>query len=304
MKKRLICILCAALCAAPALPAAGAEIDAAAAGEETAADAGQTSCAAAEDSAAGTESDAETVAADEQPAADDAAYCRAAWDEGNRAYIDGDYEKAAACYVSIAERGRYSMKLYYNLANAYFKRGETARAVLYYNRALKLDPSNDDVRYNLAIAEARTKDRIEAVPEFFLNRWLRTVRNSMSCTAWSLLSLASLAAIAIFVLLFLLAGRIAVRKTGFYGAIIALAAFAATTSFALAERSDMLRREEAVVMSSAISVKSSPDRSATDLFVLHEGTKVRIASEIDGWYEIVIADGKKGWTESRNIEQI
>lgn len=66
----------------------------------------------------------------------------------------------------------------------------------------------------------------------------------------------------------------------------------------------MLRREQAVVMSSAISVKSSPDRSATDLFVLHEGTKVRIATEIDGWYEIVIADGKKGWTESRNIEQI
>ncbi len=237
-------------------------------------------------------------------AADDKEFCRKAWDEGNKAYIDGDYKRAIECYDSIIDRDRYSVKLYYNLANAYFKVGETGRAILYYNKALKLAPSNDDVRYNLTIAEAQTKDKIAVVPEFFLNRWMRGIRNSMSCTAWSVLSLVAFAAVFAFALLFLLSGRIAVRKTGFYGALAALLAFVITASFAIAERRDMLRREQAIVMSSAISVKSSPDRSATDLFVLHEGTKVRIATEIDGWYEIVIADGKKGWTESRNIEQI
>lgn len=240
---------------------------------------------------------------DSEPA-DDRAFCTAAWDEGNRAYIDGDYRKAIGCYTSILDRDRYSAKLYYNLANAYFKVGETGRAILYYNKALKIAPSNDDVRYNLAIAEAQTKDKIAVVPEFFLNRWMRGIRNSMSCTAWSVLSLAAFAAVFAFALLFLLSGRIALRKTGFYGAAASLLVFVATASFALAERRDMLQREQAIVMSSAISVKSSPDRSATDMFVLHEGTKVRIAAEIDGWYEIVIADGKKGWTESRNIEQI
>lgn len=237
-------------------------------------------------------------------ATDDREFCRTAWDEGNKAYIDGDYKRAIECYNSIIDRDRYSVKLYYNLANAYFKAGETGRAILYYNKALKLAPSNDDIRYNLAIAEAQTKDKIAVVPEFFLNRWMRGIRNSMSCTAWSVLSLVAFAAVFAFALLFLLSGRIAVRKTGFYGALTALLAFIITVSFAIAERHDMLRREQAIVMSSAISVKSSPDRSATDLFVLHEGTKVRIATEIDGWYEIVIADGKKGWTESRNIEQI
>lgn len=255
--------------------------------------------------------EAETPAAAEIAAApqaseptDDKSFCAAAWDEGNRAYIDGDYRRAIGCYTSILDRDRYSVKLYYNLANAYFKVGETGRAILYYNKALKLAPSNDDVRYNLAIAEAQTKDKIAVVPEFFLNRWMRSIRNTMSCTAWSVLSLAAFAAVFAFALLFLLSGRIAVRKTGFYGAAAAALLFAATLSFAIAERRDMLQREQAIVMSSAISVKSSPDRSATDLFVLHEGTKVRIATEIAGWYEIVIADGKKGWTESRNIEQI
>ena len=207
-------------------------------------------------------------------------------------------------YNGIIERGLYSAKLYYNLANAYFKCGETGPAILYYNRALRMSPASDDIRYNLEMAEAMTKDKIAVVPEFFLKRWVRQLRNSMSCTAWSAISLAAFAAALAMLLMFLLSERLSIRKTGFYGTIVAMLLFAATTAFALAERRDMLARKDAVVMSSAISVKSSPDRSATDLFVLHEGTKVRIVTEIDDWYEIVIADGKKGWTEGRNIEKI
>lgn len=226
------------------------------------------------------------------------------WNMGNDAYSDKRYSDAVKYYNGIIERGLYSAKLYYNLANAYFKCGETGPAILYYNRALRMSPASDDIRYNLEMSEAMTKDKIAVVPEFFLKRWVRQLRNSMSCTAWSAISLAAFAAALAMLLMFLLSERLSIRKTGFYGTIVAMLLFAATTAFALAERRDMLARKDAVVMSSAISVKSSPDRSATDLFVLHEGTKVRIVTEIDDWYEIVIADGKKGWTEGRNIEKI
>lgn len=226
------------------------------------------------------------------------------WEAGNRAYIDGNYEKAIEEYRAIIDGGEYSMKLYYNLANAYFKQGETGKAILYYNKALRIAPSQEDIRHNLALAEAQTKDRITAIPEFFLNRWLRTVRNAMSCTAWSILSILSLALILVFALLFLLASHIRWRKVGFYCAMCAVLLFITTTAFALSSRKDMLSHNEAIVLSSAISVKSSPDRSATDLFVLHEGTKVRILSEMDEWNEVVIADGKKGWVEAKNIEEI
>ena len=126
------------------------------------------------------------------------------WEAGNKAYIEGNYEKAVEEYNAIIEGGEYSMKLYYNLANAYFKQGETAKAILYYNKALRLAPSQEDIRHNLAIAEAQTKDRIAVIPEFFLNRWLRIVRNSMSCMAWSVLSLVTFAIVLVFGLLFLL----------------------------------------------------------------------------------------------------
>lgn len=226
------------------------------------------------------------------------------WEAGNKAYIDGNYEKAIGEYSAILDGGEYSMKLYYNIANAYFKLGEMGKAILYYNKALRIAPSQEDIRHNLALAEAQTKDRIVAIPEFFVNRWLRTVRNSMSCTAWSVMSLAWLGVLLAFGVLFLLTSRIRWRKAGFYGALCAFVMFVAATSFAVSSRNDMLSHDEAIVMGTAISVKSSPDRSATDLFVLHEGTKVKILTEVDEWVEVVIADGKKGWTERKNIEEI
>lgn len=226
------------------------------------------------------------------------------WEMGNKAYMDGAYDKAVEEYSAILEGGEYSMELYYNLANAYFKMENIGKAILYYNKALRIAPSQEDVLHNLAIAETRTKDKITAVPEFFLHRWMRVVRNSVSCNAWGALSLLFFALILTFALLFLLASRLGVRKAGFYGALCSLLLFAATTAFAISSRNDILTEDEAVVMSSAISVKSSPDRSATDLFVLHEGTKLRIVAEFDEWVEVVIADGKKGWTERKNIETI
>ena len=227
-----------------------------------------------------------------------------AWSSANEAYIAGDFARAEELYDRIVADGKESEKLYFNLANACFKQNELGKAILYYNRALRLSPGDEDVRHNLAIAEALTKDRIERVPEFFVKTWLRQVRNLLSCKAWTLLSLILFGVTLILTLIFVLAQRLAVRKIGFYGMTVTLLLFVATSWFAAVERRVMLDREDAVVMSSSVSVKSSPDRSATDLFVLHEGTTLRVVGTLDEWSEVVIADGKKGWIESAKIEQI
>ena len=119
-----------------------------------------------------------------------------------------------------------------------------------------------------------------------------------------LLSLAALAfALGLF-LLYLLAPRLSLRKAGFYGTAVAAALFVLTTWFAAGERREMLDDSQAVVMAASTAVKSSPDKSATDLFVLHEGTLVKISDRLEGGCEITIADGKKGWLECRTIERI
>lgn len=227
-----------------------------------------------------------------------------AWESANEAYIAGEFARAEELYKQILADDKFSAKLYFNLANALFKQNKLGEAILYYNRAQRLAPSDDDIRHNLEMAEALTKDRIEQVPEFFLKSWLRSVRNTLSCRTWTAISLIMFALMLALGLLFVLAQRLTIRKAGFYGLLATLLLFVATTWFAAAERRAMLDREAAVVISSAAPVKSSPDRSATDLFVLHEGTTLRVVSTLDEWSEVVIADGKKGWIESGKIERI
>lgn len=226
------------------------------------------------------------------------------WDQASTAYINNDFHGAIKAYEQLLAQELSSAKLYYNLGNAYFKDDQLGQAILCYRRALRLAPGNDDIRYNLSVAEARTKDTIEQIPEFFLSEWLRTIRHTMSCTAWSLLSLGMLIIALASVLFFLLAQRLTWRKAGFYGALVAGVLFVVTTIFAAGERREILDRTQAVVLSNSAAVKSSPDKSSADLFVLHEGTLVRITDQLDDWYEISIADGKKGWLEARKIEII
>ena len=228
----------------------------------------------------------------------------ALWDMANTAYNEGNFEKAAATYEQILAQNLHSAALYYNLATAYFKQGELGKALLNYNRASRIAPGDEDIRHNQEYAEKMTKDSIEKIPEFFLTTWLRSVRGAMSCTAWTVLSIVMLAVALVMALLYLLAQRMSLRKVGFYTMAMALLLFVATSIFAISERNQLVGRSEAIVMSTAASVKSSPDRSATELFVLHEGTKVRVGEVMDKWAEVRIADGRKGWIEIDRIERI
>lgn len=228
----------------------------------------------------------------------------ALWDAAAAAYNAGDYDTAIEYYTTILSGNRHSADLYYNLANAYFKREQIALALLNYNRALRLSPGDEDVRHNLEFAEQSTRDSIEQIPEFFLSTWVRSLRSLLSGNAWTVLSLVLLALTLAMALQFLLAQRLSMRKVGFYAMGVLGVLFILTTSFAWSARSEATQRREAIIMSSSVSIKSSPDATSTELFVLHEGTKVRVGEVMDGWAEVRIADGRKGWIEINRIERI
>ncbi|MFI3324130.1 MAG: tetratricopeptide repeat protein [Rikenellaceae bacterium] len=226
------------------------------------------------------------------------------WDSANTAYINGDYSAAVALYGTIEQQGLVSAKLFYNMGNAHYKLDDMARAILYYQRALLLSPNDEDTLYNLGIAQSQIKDQIEVIPEFFVRKWSRSVARMLDCTGWTILSLVALVALLAALLAFFLSGSIAMRKWSFGVGLLAAVIGCAATLYALDDRRELLDHNSAVVMSQSISIKSSPDRSATDLFMLHSGTTVQIIRSLDDWHEIVIADGKKGWIESRRVEKI
>ena len=211
------------------------------------------------------------------------------WNDANTAYVNADYPAATEGYERLLGEGYESAQLYLNLGNAYFKRGMNGRAILNYRKALRLAPGDEDIRYNLSIAEARTQDRIESVPVFFVKRWIVSLGRSVGSNTWAVLSLVCFA-----LMLFCTGVYLFVRRVS----------FVVSVAYASAGRKARLHPDEAVVMSSAAPVKSSPDASSTDIFVLHEGTKVGVRNALGDWREIVIADGNKGWIQASAIEMI
>lgn len=227
------------------------------------------------------------------------------WTAGVEAYSAGQWAEALQDWSDVAATGLRSKELYYNLGNAYFKTGETAQAVLNYERALRLDPSDADVRYNLEFARAMTQDRIDEVPEFILKTWIRKIGYWMSSDAWAVLSLVFLALTLALVLLFLLGPTAGMRRTGFFAGIATLLLSLAAFGFARSQKADAERHDEAIVMRPVSSVTSSPSSDAAkSLFILHEGTKVKVLDEVSGYKDIELADGRRGWIASGDIEII
>lgn len=227
------------------------------------------------------------------------------WRSGVEAYSAGDYASARKDWEDVQATGLLSKDLYYNLGNACFKTGEIAPAILWYERALRLDPSDRDVRYNLEYARALTQDRIDGVPELFFRQWLRSLCYLLPSDAWAWLSLLLLALCTAGVLLFLLGGSAAQRRCGFFSAIacflLALIAFAS----ARRQQTEYRRQDQAVVMRPVSSVRSSPSEgNAKDLFILHEGTRVKIMDRVGDFADIELADGRQGWIPVGDIEVI
>lgn len=228
----------------------------------------------------------------------------ALWNEANTLYLNGDYNGAIAVYEAIAEDGFVSSKLYYNLGNAYFKANSIGKAIVNYNRAQRLAPYDKDIEYNLAVANSYVKDRIDTVPDFFLNNWTRSLRTTLSSNVWAVISVISFAAVLAFVLVYMLARKKGLRKAGFFTALVLTVMFIVSLSFSVAEKKKLIGASDAIVTSSAASVKSSPDSASKDLFILHEGTKVEVLNKFGTWTEIMIADGNKGWITGNALELV
>ena len=224
-------------------------------------------------------------------------FAQDAFDAANAAYADGRYEEAAAMYQTLLDE-QPDATLYYNLGNARFKQGELAQAIL----KLRLKPNYKDARYNLAFAQSRITDNI-VEQDFFLSSWARTVRNSLSERTWWSTSIGLFICALIALLLFLLGRELWLRKTAFHVAWIALlfSLIAGLNAGSLRQRNTL--RNEAIITQGVVNVKSSPDRSGTDLFTIHEGTKVTIRETLGEWVNVSVGSNE-GWMKAAHLERI
>lgn len=222
--------------------------------------------------------------------------------QANAQYAEGNYAEAAAQYEQvIAEQP--SAEAYYNLGNAYFKQGELAQAILAYERALRIEPSYKDAKHNLLFAQSRIVDNIEDTQSFFLSNWLKAIRNALNQQTWMILSIALFICMLIGFFLFAFSQTVWVRKTAFYTSLVALliSLLACINAGSLHHRDTA--RAEAIITQGIVNAKSSPDRSGTDLFTVHEGTKVEITETIGDWCCIHVGN-YIGWMPLAHLERI
>jgi len=222
----------------------------------------------------------------------------------NGLYQEGDYESALASYRKVLEAGFESSDLYYNMGNAAFRSNNIGYAILYYEKALKLDPFHEDAFHNLEFVSRYRVDTFEQVPRLFISNWIQKLVSIFPEHTWSILSLLFFVLILASVVVYLFARKLTIKKTGFFSALIGLLLFSIALLSGIAQHRSIIHPDAGIILSPSVVVKSTPSESGTELFILHEGTRVELNERVAGWRNIRVVDGREGWVRSGDFESI
>ena len=229
---------------------------------------------------------------------------QALFEKANNYYSKNKYKEAISGYNQLLKLGESSAVVYYNLGNAFYRDGDIASALLYYEKAHKLSPGDEDINFNIRFANVRTTDKIDEAPELFLSKWWKGVILAISADTLGIVG----------IVLFLFgSGLLVFYFFSVSGSIKKLSFFSALTLFFLGIVSIVIggsqvsyfnSNKQAIVFISSVNVKGSPTDQATTVFVLHDGTKVNVLDNANGWLKIRLANGNEGWLKPSDIKEI
>lgn len=222
----------------------------------------------------------------------------------NSLYQQGQYEPALEQYNAVILSGKESADLYYNMGNAAYRSNSIGHAILYYEKALKLEPAHEDAINNLDFVSRYRLDTFEEVPVLFLGAWINGFVQLFPEQTWSILALVFFIIILTGLLVFLFSRRMVLKKSGFISGLVALVLFVITLSSAISRHRDIVNPDTGIILAPSVVVRSSPSASGTELFILHEGTKIKVNEEVSGWQNIKLIDGREGWIVADDFESI
>jgi tetratricopeptide (TPR) repeat protein len=225
-------------------------------------------------------------------------------EQANQAYSSGQYADAVEKYESILGSGYESAVLYFNLGNAYFKLNSIPSAILNYEKGRKLNPSDEDIRFNLNLANSKIIDKMEPLPEFFLKSWWKSARDSFSSNQWAKTGIFLFILVLAAISLFIISASVLLRKLSFWSGAIILFIMVLSFLFSISSYREYSTKSSAIIFTPTVTVKSSPNDNSVDLFVIHEGTKVQISDKVEGWSEVQLANGNVGWVKADTYRPI
>jgi tetratricopeptide (TPR) repeat protein len=224
--------------------------------------------------------------------------------EANNFYNIGNYKNAAQIYEELLNEGYREAVVYYNLGNSYFRLNKIPQAILNFERARILDPLDDGTVFNLKLANLKIVDKFEPVPKLFFIEWYENFIDYTNSNTWAFIFLVFFWFTFILLSGFALFSAAETRKKLFRFTLLALIFSIGSIYFAFKTYNSENERLNAIIFNPSVYVKSAPDLGATDLFILHEGTKVRILDRVNNWIEIKIENGNVGWISKDALQII
>lgn len=223
---------------------------------------------------------------------------------GNKFYQEGQFEQAVQTYQKILGQGFESGAIYYNLGNTYFKSGKLGYAIYCYEKGLKLEPNDEDLSYNLRIAQARTFDKITELPKLFIIAWWEGLVTSLSISAWSFIVILVFWILLISIAVYYFARNARFQRISFLSSSISLAVLIVVVVLLFARVNREAATNYGILLQQTYSVKVSPDVKGSDAFIIHEGIKFSIEDHVNDWVKIRLVDGKIGWIQKSVMGQI
>lgn len=224
--------------------------------------------------------------------------------KANEQYTKEEFQKAIDGYNQILMAGIESPELYFNLGNAYYKTKQYTLSILNYERAKLLAPDDEDIEFNLQVANQKVVDSIQELPGIFIVRWWNALINSQTTDTWAVISIFSFVVFLTMLGFYFFAKTSEVKRITFWSGCFLIVFTIFSWTFAAKQKSRLANHTYAIVMQPTVTVKSSPSEKGTNLFVVHEGLKVRITDKLGDWVEIRLADGNKGWMLTESVERI
>ena len=219
----------------------------------------------------------------------------------NEYYKNNRYQLAIEEYNKLLLDGFEGTSLYYNLGNAHYRLGKVGYAILYFQKALKLSPNDEDVKHNLALAKLNLKDKVDTLPPFFIFNLWEGLLASFSVTGWTIIVYIVFILFLIVTVSYFFSRNVTEQRISFFsGAGLAIALVFAIILLVVKMNKEY-NVKDGIIVETAVVVKSSPDFSSKDSFQIHEGLKVRVEDHVDDWVKIRLNDGKIGWINEKSI---
>ncbi len=226
------------------------------------------------------------------------------FEEANSAYQSGDYQNAVNFYEEILDNGETSAELYYNLGNAHYKMNNVAPSIYYYEKALQLAPTDEDIKNNIEFARNMAIDDIEEVEQTGINQWFNGLISTYSYSTWAVIAIIfSILFVALFLLYYFTYTSL-YKRVLFTGAMLAVLLCGLSVIFAFQQQSYIQENQYAIIFGEEVEVRDEPNLRGDASFELHEGTKAKVLEDYQEWARIELANGAQGWVKNSAIKKL